>query len=292
MTEKKFCMSNMTSGVSDPNWFKIKEIENDIFVIEEPGWVQSYLVNGDDKSILIDTGMGFLNIRKAVESIAKGPIDVVNTHWHFDHIGGNALFDSIGIASIEADLIERDITNEELIGILGIGFENSITLPRDFLLEDYRIIGSKQNFTIKDGDFLNLGNRMIEVIATPGHTRGSMSFLDHRTRSLVTGLVIQDTLFAHFEESDVESFIWSLKRVISRGDDIYRLLPTHGPYPLYNNFLNEVLAAFIEIEAGTEPDAIDHSWGPECYLYRFSTFEVLVKPPGMKGIKIFNKDKC
>jgi glyoxylase-like metal-dependent hydrolase (beta-lactamase superfamily II) len=108
------------------------------------------------------------NNRIAIESIARGPITVVNTHWHFDHIGGNALFDHIGIADSEINLIERSLTNAELIRILGMGFGNSLTLPKGFVLEKYQFVGTKASFTIKDGDVFNLGNREIEAIATPG----------------------------------------------------------------------------------------------------------------------------
>ena len=76
---------------------------------------------------------------------------MVNTHWHFDHIGGNALFDHIGIADSEINLIERSLTNAELIRILGMGFGNSLTLPKGFVLEKYQVVGTKASFTIKKG---------------------------------------------------------------------------------------------------------------------------------------------
>jgi glyoxylase-like metal-dependent hydrolase (beta-lactamase superfamily II) len=248
--------------------------------------VQSYLLNGETKSLLIDTGMGFQNIQIAIKSIAKVPTTVVNTHWHFDHIGGNALFDHIGIAECETKLIERSLTNEELFSILGLGFDDTLILPKGFIPENYQIDGIKATFAIKDGDVINIGNRVIEAIATPGHTRGSTSFLDHHSRSLFTGLVSQDSFYAHFEESDVKSYIYSLEKVISRGDEFDKLLPIHGPYPLPKSFLNEVLSAFIKIDTGAKPDTIDDSWGIECYLYRFSTFNILIKPPGARGISV------
>ena len=279
-------MKNMASVYSDPDWFKVKEIENDVFIIEETGYVQSYLINGETNSLLIDTGMGFQNIQVAIESIAKGPVTVVNTHWHFDHIGGNALFDHIGIADCEIKFIEHGVSNEALLGILGLDSENSLTLPKGFIPENYQIEGAKASFSIKDGDIFNVGKRKVEAIATPGHTRGSTSFLDRHSRSLITGLVSRDSFYAHFEESNVNSYIYSLEKVISRSDEFEKLLPIHGPFPLPKSFLNEVLSAFMKIDSGAKPDAIDYSWGSECYRYRFSTFEVLVKPPGTKGISV------
>ena len=279
-------MKNMASIYSDPDWFKIKEIENDTFIIEETGYVQSYLLNGETKSLLIDTGMGFQNIQIAIESIVKGPTTVVNTHWHFDHIGGNALFDHVGIADCELELIERTLTSQELISIQALDADNSLTLPKGFIPENYQIDGKKASFSIKDGDVFNLGNREIEAIATPGHTRGSTSFLDRHSRSLFTGLVSRDSFYAHFEESNIKSYINSLKKVMSRSQEFDKLWPIHGPYPLPKSFLDEVLSAFLKIDAGAKPDTIDRSWGSDCYLYRFSTFEVLVKPPGAQGIRV------
>ena len=46
-------MNNMASVYSDPDWFKIKEIETGFFVIEETGYVQSYLINGSESGELL-----------------------------------------------------------------------------------------------------------------------------------------------------------------------------------------------------------------------------------------------
>ena len=73
--------------MSTSDWFKIKEVENDIFIVEEPGYVQSYLVNGTTHSALLDTGMGIQNISAAIKPLVRESVSVFNTHWHFDHTG-------------------------------------------------------------------------------------------------------------------------------------------------------------------------------------------------------------
>ena len=83
-------------------WFRIQEMAPGIFLIQEPGHVQSYLVRGEERSALIDTGMGFCDIREATGPLASNPILVLNTHWHFDHIGGNVLFTQIAVSTLEA----------------------------------------------------------------------------------------------------------------------------------------------------------------------------------------------
>ena len=83
--------------MSTSDWFQITEVENDIFIVEEPGYVQSYLVNGTTHSALLDTATGMQNIFTAIKPLVKDRVAVFNTHWHFDHTGGNALFEEIGI---------------------------------------------------------------------------------------------------------------------------------------------------------------------------------------------------
>ena len=73
-------------------WFQIAEVDEGIYAVVEPEHVQSYLVKGSNRSALIDTGMGFCNIRSAVSTLTDTDITVLNTHWHYDHIGGNRLF--------------------------------------------------------------------------------------------------------------------------------------------------------------------------------------------------------
>jgi glyoxylase-like metal-dependent hydrolase (beta-lactamase superfamily II) len=282
-------MENPEKFLNYSDWFQIKEVEKDVFVIEEPWFVQSYLINGKTHSALLDTGMGFLNIRSTIKPLLKEHVAVFNTHWHFDHIGGNALFSDIGIAANEAHLITRDIPNSELSQMLGPGFETEeFSTPSGFVLENYTIKGSHASFTINAGDQFDLGDRTLEAVATPGHTHGSMSFLDRHARILFVGdFVYQDTFFVQFEDSDITEYIQSLENMLARMDEFDKIYPAHGKNPLPNTFLIDVLAAFTKIKAGAKPDEIDHSWGEASWRYHFSEFNILVKPPGSKGIQIF-----
>lgn len=79
-------------------WFTVKKINNFLYGIGEFKHFEeviSYLIVGKRKSLLIDTGLGIKNIKKVVKKITNNPISVINTHAHFDHIGGNKLFDNI-----------------------------------------------------------------------------------------------------------------------------------------------------------------------------------------------------
>ncbi len=167
-------------------WYKIVEIEKDVYLIDEPKHVRCFLVNGDDKSIMIDTGTGLSDIKKAIEPISHEDIMVLNTHWHFDHIGGNSQFDQIGISAKEKELAAKEMPNSALRNTyISYMHEYGVDFPKGFDPSEYRVIGKKPDFIISEGDIFPAGDHRLEAIATPGHTEGGMSFLDHKNRYII-----------------------------------------------------------------------------------------------------------
>jgi len=270
------------------DWFRMSEISDGIFVIEERYHVQSYLVIGSAHSALIDTGMGFRNIRDAIRTLLRGEVMVLNTHWHFDHVGGNVLFDQRGISPIERPLVEKGWRNSTLMDLhIESCLSQGIPLPSGFVPEEYEIRGTSPAFEIGDGDRFELGGRILQAMSTPGHTRGSVSFLDSSTRSLFCGdLIDKGTLFAHFEDSDLEEYVGSLRKVAAREKEFDAIYPGHGRYPLDKAFLASVKDGFEEIKAGrVRPGLFDEEGNPTQF-YRFDEFCVLVKAPGSRGVRL------
>ncbi|WP_297094695.1 MBL fold metallo-hydrolase [uncultured Draconibacterium sp.] len=109
-----------------------------------------YLVEGNEKALLIDAGTNIKGLDKIVESITSKPYTVVATHVHPDHTGP-----SIDVFS------EIYINEADTVGI-----------PQ--FMPDYK---GEVKF-LKDGEVFDLGGRKIEVVFTPGHTPGSTTFID------------------------------------------------------------------------------------------------------------------
>ena len=132
----------------------------------------------DEKTALIDTGTGMDDsIEKAVYKKLDGrKLDfIINTHAHFDHCGGNRRLNA-------KVLIHRDDARELLSGRFYDTykfFEDEVPLKFDQLL-----LG---------GDKIELGDSILEVIHTPGHTTGSVSLLLKDEKILFSG----DTLFTN-----------------------------------------------------------------------------------------------
>jgi len=271
-------------------WFQIKEVAPGVYAIEESGHVQSYLVNGETCSALIDTGAGLSNIREAVQPLLRHRVMVLNTHWHFDHIGGNVLFKEIGISEIEKHLMAMDLPNHLLMGLyIRPCLEQGIPLPAGFVPEKYGITGTEPTFLIQDGDHFDLGGRTIRAIFTPGHTRGSMSFFDDLTGSLFCGdLLYQGTLYAHFEDSDLKDYQRSLKKLLDMPVQPGAVFGGHNAYPLKAEFILQVHRGLEMIEAGERASEVNNDWGEPAQAYHFEEFDLLTKMPGSPGVRLFD----
>lgn len=82
----------------EKNWFTIKKIQPDIWGLGEFKHFEeviSYLFVGERNALLFDSGMGIGDIRKEIRKITNLPVKLINSHQHFDHIGGNRQFKDI-----------------------------------------------------------------------------------------------------------------------------------------------------------------------------------------------------
>lgn len=79
-------------------WFTVEEIDRTTYAISEYGhWerVHSYLLLGEEKAALIDTGLGIASMKRITDQLTDLPIIVLTTHVHADHIGRHGEFEKI-----------------------------------------------------------------------------------------------------------------------------------------------------------------------------------------------------
>ena len=91
------------------NWFTIERLERDTYVISEyKHWEEThcYLLNGMERSLLIDTGLGICNIYDVVTRLASKPVSAAATHIHWDHIGGHQYFPDFYAHGEELDWLQ------------------------------------------------------------------------------------------------------------------------------------------------------------------------------------------
>ncbi len=271
-------------------WFDIQQLGQEIYCIRESVHVQSFLINGSHSSLLIDTGMGFLDIKTVLAPLLKPELKVVNTHWHFDHIGGNPGFKCIHASQADSPLIRCPIPSSVLVPFyIDLCRSEKIPLPAKttgFNAAAYAIPSFQGDISIlNDGDEFNLGQRKITTIATPGHTRGSLCFYDETTATLFSGDFLYDgTLYAQFKDSDPLLYKESLVRLSMDFPDIQRLCPSHNTLELGPNIVHRAQSFFQALESGrTQYKVSQEPWGP-CHRHQGEGVEMFLPLPGTEGL--------
>ena len=206
-----------TVDVPEPSWFRVYALPGNVYALFEnrqSELVISYLILGEKSALLWDTGLGIGDIRACAEALTALPITVLNSHNHPDHIGGNAQFDRVMCYDIDSavERLTRGYSHEELEGF--IVPEEIIDPPADFPGEPFFVVGKAPTATVEDGQILDLGNRELEVIYTPGHNSSCITLIDERNGLLFTG----DTwypgpLYAFDDDSSLTDYLESMRKI-------------------------------------------------------------------------------
>jgi hydroxyacylglutathione hydrolase len=162
------------------------------------------------EAVIIDPGADDDKIKRRLSKKGLLARYIINTHGHADHIGANRRF-GLPVMIHRSDVPFLSSSAMNLSAILGMAISSP---PPDRVLED--------------GDKLNAGDLLLEIIHTPGHTPGSISV---RCEDLVfTG----DALFnesigrTDFPYSSGEDLLRSIREKLFVLPDSTKVYPGHG----------------------------------------------------------------
>ncbi|MCT4621466.1 MAG: MBL fold metallo-hydrolase [Marinisporobacter sp.] len=195
--------------------------------------VNCYIVVCEDtkKACVIDPGGDADEILKYIEKNGLTLEFILLTHAHGDHIGGIPKLKEM--KNVPIFLHKED---EGMLMDASKNLSSMMSGPN---------VGASPDKLISDGDVISLGNLKLNIIHTPGHTRGGICI------KVLDILFTGDTLFANsigrtdFEGGSFEQIIDSIKRKLLVFDDGVKVLPGHGPYStigaerIHNPFINQ-----------------------------------------------------
>lgn len=129
----------------------------------------SYLVVGEERALLLDLALDNKSLKAYAEKLAGKSVQLVLSHAHVDHIYHITQFPEVWLHPDDEKLLCK-----------GAIFQKPVKNcpPLHYL---------------RDGDTIDLGGRILDVIHLPGHTDGSILLLDRNTRTLLGG----DTVARH-----------------------------------------------------------------------------------------------
>lgn len=202
-------------------YYVAEKIAENTYKIDESGVANCYLLIGDDKALLIDTGCGAGNLKEAVERLTEKPLFVAVTHRHPDHAGGAWQFGTYYVHKDDKKWVygfmSQPLVSKRMLKIMGTSRERKLRRKR------CRIVA------IDDGHRFDLGNRTVVVKAVPGHTKGSVLFLDEKERLMFTGDNTNFCLWMHLPGcTSLETWMRSGKTILDYIDMGYQAYGGHS----------------------------------------------------------------
>ena len=191
--------------------FQIHAYNDDFYILRQAAYTNYekpflYLLFGNDRAILFDTGAGMVDVPAAVDGIIKQwlakhqrttiPLIVAHTHGHGDHVAGDAQF----AGRTDVTLVQKDTASVR-------AFFGIVNWPADAVT-------------------YNLGGRILDILPIPGHEASSIAIYDRQTHVMLTG----DTFYpGRLYVRDDVAFINSVQRLVdfSATHPVVHFLGTH-----------------------------------------------------------------
>ena len=204
----------------------------------EDGGVRFFLLAGDKKALLIDSGMQVHNAKEIAEGLVNLPIELLNTHADKDHVGSNDEFDSFYMNPAEAS---NYYNTNKMTGTI---------IP------------------VTDGDIIDLGGRELEIITLPGHTPGSIAVLDKNNRVLISGDPIQDgDIFMFGVQREMHAYLLSLEKLEKYKDCFDAIYPSHGTFPIGPEIIDALHEGAKRVLAGEIEETEKEFFGTKIKRY-------------------------
>jgi glyoxylase-like metal-dependent hydrolase (beta-lactamase superfamily II) len=166
--------------------FSVKALGNGITVIRDYSTVQFYLVEGTERAALIDNGVGIGDLRALLGGITSLPVLALNTHAHADHAGGNLNFDEVWLSPRDQELLENAVSLKSRMGFVR-SFLPRMGIEPEAGESDFTGTLKPVYHWLADYEEIDLGGRTLTAIPVPGHSPGSLGFLDSQAGAFFAG---------------------------------------------------------------------------------------------------------
>ena len=165
------------------------EIAKNTWEIDEFDCGSIFVLEGEEKAMVIDTGTGIGDLRAVIAGITDKPLVLFVTHAHGDHIGGLGWFDEyyMNEADVGKDAMDGVDFRKHYAKMIADRSGKSYPYDMDADIRPWPAGANPVRHDLVDGQTFDLGGRVVTAMRAPGHTPGSMVLLDPTTRILFAG---------------------------------------------------------------------------------------------------------
>lgn len=270
-------------------YYKAEKINEHMTAIRSMTGEIMYLVEGEEKAVLIDTCLGVGHLREFVENLTEKQITVLLTHGHVDHALGAPEFDEVYMNPADNKVYESMSPLEERIGYIKANLGGQ--LP-EFAEDDYVQPAPADFKELKDGQIFDLGGVYIEVYALPGHTHGTMVMLVPEENALILGDACNNATFL-FDGNSLpvneykENLIRVKEKLEGRYDTTYLC---HHVMTASKDMLAHVIEVCDEVLEGKADDIPFEFMGHHAFVAKRAN-ERFERVDGGEGNIVYDKEK-
>jgi glyoxylase-like metal-dependent hydrolase (beta-lactamase superfamily II) len=230
------------------NWFELNQVTPYLYVIRErldfieprflTKYTNMYLVLGEHSALLFDTGSGLGSLRDLISPIiGDRELNVLNSHNHFDHIGGNDQFEETQIHRLDF---------KKLMSPMSVKFLEDANPPHldYFKNNNFQITFSQSTVPLTGDELFDLGDIEAQVLFTPGHTPGSIC-LQLSSGEIFTGDTLHYGAIFLPDNDQIHDYEQSMEELgdIIKENPKTLIYPGHESYKveqkLYSDFISE-----------------------------------------------------
>ena len=266
--------------MKDTQNFTAQRLPNGVTEITDLSGVHCFLVEGRDKALLIDTMTGLRGLPAFVATLTE----VALTHGHMDHAGGVFEFGRCYIHPADIPMLDAHTLPARVGYVRG-------QLPPGEAPEASAFVpdGPVEFVPLKAGDKLDLGGRVLEVLHVPGHTRGSLCYLDTASGDFFAGDACNNnTLLMMDVSATIEEYLEALLALKERQGDIRRFYLFHGPSLQDKSCIDDNIQCCRDILAGTDDRVPVDFLGRPGYLAKERTPGTFSRKDGRFGNIVYN----
>lgn len=241
-------------------FFTAYKLYDGVALIAGLGGENCYLVEGSERALLIDGLTGVGSLKAFVRELTDLPVSLAITHGHVDHAGAAYEYGECFINPDDVALMYSPMHSDRKgrLGFVTGGMMPGMPPKNEFLtMDDVPPAVPVKTYPIYAGDIFDLGGVELEVVQIPGHTYGTVVFLDRARRCVYSGDACNaNTLVGLDGSTTIEEYLESLNAFTAYLPAFDRMHGGHGLFPVPASIVGDAIALCEDILAGRD-DAIE-----------------------------------